>query len=295
MSQLSNLGYAIFRVSDLQKWKTFAVDIIGFQVARRDDQRVLPLRMDELEQRIVLEQGDGDDLIAAGWELESEEALETYVRELRARGAKVEEGGRELAAQRKVAQLYVLADPNGFQHEFFYGPALAPSSHPFQSTLIPHGFKTGPLGLGHILPAARDYDQSYAFYTNLLGLKLSDHIVTEVAPGHWVRATFFHAASGRHHSLATAAIPNQPRVLNHFMVEVNDMNDVGLAYERCLAANVPVVRTLGHHPNDQMFSFYVQTPSGFAVEIGWNGVVIDDAVWVPTTYPHFSDWGHKHG
>ena len=71
------------------------------------------------------------------------------------------------------------------------------------------------------------------------------------------------------------------------------MDDVGLAYDRALRARVRIVLTLGRHPNDRMFSFYVQTHSGFALEYGHGGIVIDDATWKVVNYSKMSDWGHK--
>ena len=52
--------------------------------------------------------------------------------------------------------------------------------------------------------------------------------------------------------------------IQHFMTEVNDPQDVGVAWDRVVRRGLaPVVLTLGVHPNDEMFSFYVRTPSGF--------------------------------
>jgi hypothetical protein len=43
-----------------------------------------------------------------------------------------------------------------------------------------------------------------------------------------------------------------------------------------------------------MFSFYVVTPSGFMIEYGYGGLVIDDRDWEVRSYPQLSDWGHAH-
>jgi len=106
--------------------------------------------------------------------------------------------------------------------------------------------------------------------------------------------TFMHTKTGRHHSLATGKVPGEKR-LGHLMVQVKDMNDVGLAYDRCVAAGLPIIMHLGHHPNDQMFSFYVRSPSGFAIEYGHGGIVVDDATWKVVTHTRLSDWGHRRG
>lgn len=293
MAEITNLGYAVFGVSDLARWEQFAVDLLGLQVGHREPGKLLTLRMDEYEQRIVLEQGAEDDVRVAGWELSSIDELEAYVAQLRANGAAVEACSAEKALARRVERLYSLADPNGFHHEFYFGPAIATMTKPFNSPLmVGRGFNTGPLGIGHLLPRSIDYKVSVDFYTKVLGLKISDYIREEMAPGIVADATFMHTSTGRHHSLATAAIPGN-KILNHLMIEVQDMDDVGLAYDRCVKAGYPMVLELGHHPNDKMFSFYVETPSGFAIEYGWGGIVIDESKWRVISYTKMSDWGHK--
>lgn len=292
MAELSNIGYAVFGVSDLDVWEDFAVNIAGMQVGRKTDSG-MTLRLDDHEQRILLEKSAEDDLLAAGWELDTEEELEDYVARLKKVGVAVVEGDRELARRRCVERIFVCDDPIGFKHEFFFGPGIAPISNPFRSKVLQGpGFVTGRLGFGHLLPGAKNYPESVSFFRDKLGLRISDYIREEVAPGFVVDATFFHAATGRHHSIATAQIPG-PKRLNHFMVQVQDMDDVGLAYDRVLKAGLPIVLTLGHHPNDRMFSFYVQTPSGFAMEFGYGGIVIDDDNWKIVSYSQLSDWGHK--
>jgi len=294
MAVISNLGYAVFGVSDLARWEKFAVDLLGLQISRRDDGTLLALRMDEYEQRIMLEHGAEDDVRAAGWQLDTEETLEAFVARVRSLGVRVESGDGELARARRVEKVYVCSDPNGFRHEFYFGPAIATIANPFRSSAMTGpGFRTGPLGLGHLVPRSIDYKASVAFYRQVLGLKVSDHVREEVAPGILADITFMHAATGRHHSLATAAMPSQRKILNHLMVEVQDMNDVGLAYDRCVKAGCTMVMELGHHPNDGMFSFYVETPSGFAIEYGHGGIVVDDANWKVISYSKMSDWGHK--
>lgn len=290
---ISNLGYVVLGVKNLDAWADFARNLMGFQVGSHDDGNALMLRMDEHVQRIVLEKNSADDIQEAGWEFETEDELDRYAAQLRSSGVTVASSDRDYCARRRVEKLYYCQDPNGYRHAFYFGPAIAPMTDPFRSSVLRGaGFETGPLGLGHILTTADDYAASVAFYRSVLGLRLSDYIREERAPGIVVDATFMHTKSGRHHSLATAAIPG-PKRLNHLMVQVKEMDDVGLAYDRCIAAGVPMILHLGHHPNDQMFSFYVQAPSGFAIEYGYGGIVIDDATWKVVNYSKLSDWGHK--
>ncbi|WP_321951259.1 VOC family protein [Paraburkholderia bannensis] len=293
MSELSSLGYVVFSVSDLARWEGFAADILGLMPGRRSP-GMLGLRMDELAQRILLVEGHDDDLAAAGWQFDTRDDLNAYVEKLAARGIAVREGDSELAESRQAECLYVCDDPNGFTHEFFFGPTHAPISTPFHSPLLKGpGFETGRLGMGHILPVARNYAQSLEFYRNVLGLRVSDTIRdSHTVPGATVDATFFHTRTGRHHSLATMAMPF-PKRLHHVLVQVQDMDDVGMAYDRCVKAGLRIHAGLGHHPNDRMFSFYVETPSGFGLEYGYGGIVIDDNAWEVKNYSQLSDWGHR--
>jgi 3,4-dihydroxy-9,10-secoandrosta-1,3,5(10)-triene-9,17-dione 4,5-dioxygenase len=76
------------------------------------------------------------------------------------------------------------------------------------------------------------------------------------------------------------------------MVEVASLDDVGYALDRIGEHGFQLRRSLGKHTNDHMVSFYVVTPSGFSVEYGWGGRVIDDRTWTPTETRRGSFWGH---
>ena len=289
MSELKNLAYIVVAAGDLDAWRDYATNIAGMHLGQ-DEEDTLGLRIDDHPWRIRIERGVDDDMTAAGWDLGSEAALDGYVARLREKGVQVREGD---SATRCVAKLFTIDDPNGFAHEFFHGRTGIDSVAPMVSPVVRgSGFVTGDLGIGHILPVAKDYDQSVRWYQDVLGLRYSDRIRQEMAPGLYADATFFHTATCRHHSLATGAFPSSKR-LNHLMLEFADMSDVGAAFDRARAAEVPIVLELGHHPNDQMFSFYMRTPSGFGLELGYGGIIIDEASWEPKTYSQMSDWGHR--
>lgn len=297
MAEIKSLGYLGFRVLDLARWEQLAVDMLGLQVSGRNGDTSLSLRMDEHQQRIVLESGDEDDLVRVGWLFDTEKELEQYVQGLAKSGVTVTPCGEDIAAARCVERAYFCMDPNGLRHEFAFGPTYAPDTTPFVSKVMKGKFVAGRLGVGHIMAVAKNYAETVKFCHEILGLRISDYIrgPLETARGTFdVDATFFHTVTGRHHSMATAQIP-MPKKIHHMMVQVEDMDDVGLAYDRCLAAGFPMGMHLGHHPNDHMFSFYVQAPSGIFIEYGWGGVVIDDQVWEVRNYTQLSDWGHAHG
>ena len=289
MSEIARLGYLGFEVSGLAAWQAFATDVLGLEAGAPTAAGALPLRMDELERRILLHEGPGDDLAYAGWEVRDEPSLRALAGRLEAAGVAVREGSAADAAERGVATLLRCADPNGNAVELFVGPRVATA--PFRSSRLLSGFVTGDQGLGHLVLVTKSLRETDRFYRDLLGLRLSDRIQTRLGGVLPVEIVFLHA-NPRHHSLAFAEAP-LPKRMHHFMLEVGSLDDVGRAYDRCLDAGVPIAQTLGRHPNDRMVSFYARTPSGFDVEFGWGARTIDDATWQARVYGEISEWGHR--
>jgi len=287
----ASLGYFVVAARDLDAWRHFAEAVVGMQVMGSGPH--LALRLDAQAQRLLVESGTQDDLTAVGWAYDTEQQLDAAIAQARALGAQVVAGDAQLCAARGVERLAHLSDPDGIVHELHFGPAMAPMDAPFRSQVLQGAFVAGALGAGHYVAVARDKGRTEHFYRQVLGLRLSDYIRGEIAPGGPVLdATFLHARSGRHHSVAFACAPMTKHV-HHLMVEVDNRDDVGLARDRCRAAGIPIMMDLGSHPNDGMFSFYAVTPSGFGLEIGTGGVVIDDAHWQVRSYSRLSNWGHN--
>ena len=286
MSEIEALGYIGLEVSDLAAWRAFAEGQLGLQWVERADGTV-DLRIDTYASRVRLHEGSRDDLAYAGWEVRDAAALDRLAARLEGLGVAVTRPQDE-AADRRVHGLIRFPDPEGNVHEAFFGP-LQRTDAPFVS---PAGFtfKTGRQGLGHVVLSCRDKAAMMGFFQDVLGFRLSDHILTEVVPGRPLEISFLRC-NGRHHSLALAPVPI-PKKIVHLMVEVNSIDDVGRALHRCMAAGTHLTFTLGRHSNDNMLSFYPVTPSGFDVEFGWGGVEVDDESWHVLTHDRNSAWGH---
>ena len=293
MAAISSLGYFVIGATDLAAWETFAVDTIGLQAGQSTPGATLTLRMDDHEQRVLIEKSQQDDLVAVGWQLDTEQDLQDFVAQLKSQGVEVSAASPELLAARKVKRMYHCVCPNGIQHEFYAGAHRANTMNTFKSKVMKGSFVTGRLGVGHFVIVARDGQEALDFCTKVLGIKISDYIRGEVAPGKVLDATFYHTVTGRHHSVATALVPfPMEKRIHHIMFEMADMDDVGMANDRCIKMGYEITSSLGHHPNDQMFSFYVRTPSGFLLEVGSGGVVVDDDNWEIKSFSQLSDWGH---
>jgi extradiol dioxygenase len=70
-------------------------------------------------------------------------------------------------------------------------------------------------------------------------------------------------------------------------------SNVGRAYDRAEAHDVPISISLGRHLNDKAISCYVRNPSGFHLEIGCGGIEVGDD-WVPHDFGRPNEWGHHH-
>ena len=229
--------------------------------------------------------GERDGLAYLGWATAGPPAFETALARLAAQGVKVHVAAPSLTAERDVAALAWFVDPLGFRHELSWGLRHRPSS--FHAARAMRGFVTGAGGLGHAVLLVPDQARAERFFSDALGLRLSDRIAT--ASG--LSASFMHC-NPRHHSLAFVGVPSMVG-FHHLMLEVVSLDDVGTARDRCVERNVPIVMDLGRHTNDHMTSFYMRTPSGFEIEYGWGGVLVDDAQWLAASYDSTSIWGHR--
>ncbi|EQB14252.1 hypothetical protein L288_01815 [Sphingobium quisquiliarum P25] len=296
---VKSLGYVVIEARDLDAWRDFACNIAGLMPAQSDREDVALFRMDDRPFRLWVQKGDRDAFVAPAWEFASREDFESALARLEAAGRPVERAGVMEARARQVTELARSSDPCGHAMELFYGRFY--DYAPFVSPAAVSRFVTGDngdMGMGHVVLTAPNFDETHAFYKDVLGFRDTDLGRFYLGGGGpddpGVGFAFMHC-NARHHSLALGQLPESPNGAVHMMLEVGSLEDVGRAYDRVLKSKgkVPLSATLGRHVNDKMTSFYMQTPGGFDIEYGWNGMVIDPASWVPTTSLGVSDWGHK--
>lgn len=293
MREIRQLGYVGMDVSDIDAWETFATGVLGMQATPRSGaDSPLHLRMDDYERRISLHPSDRDDVRYLGLEVAEAAALEVVRERLEDAGAGVEVATAKEAAASFALGLLRTADPDGTPIEIYYGPRVRPEDR-FQSPRPISGFLAGDLGFGHVVLAVGDIERSVGFYRDVIGFRISDFVTFEPVPGFEVTITFFRC-NPRHHSLALVHAP-LPTRLNHLMVELQSLDDVGRAYDLCRDRAIPIAMDLGRHTNDQMVSFYAQSPSGFQIEYGWGGLHVDDETWRVQTHRAASIWGHRSG
>lgn len=291
---VTQLGYVGFGVSDLEAWRDFAGSVLGLQESGVSDDGSVFLRNDQYHRRIELRPTGEDDVIFAGWEVKDADALSLMADQVRTVGIDVVEGSPEECARRLVMGLIKFNDPDGLAVEVYYGGFV--DHRPFVSPRGVQGFNAGGLGFGHLLLSIADPEAYVRFYTQVMGARISDYVMLG-AGGGGMKATFMHV-NPRHHSLAIAprrpAQPDQaaPKRMNHFMLEVRNIDDVGAALGLFQQRGIPT-GALGRHTNDRMISFYGNTPSGFNVEYGFGGRLIEnEESWEVQQHRAISIWGH---
>lgn len=276
------LGYLGIGSDALDDWSRFATRWLGMQAVEHGAV-CRTFRMDDWKQRLVIDRELRQGQRYVGWAVADAAALDQLAARLDQAFVAVRWEPRALADQRRVAALISFADPAGNRLEAFYGPETA--NEPFRPGRAISGFRTGPLGMGHVVLAVPRVDLVLPFYRDLLGFRISDFIRRPVT-------AYFLRVNPRHHSLALFETGRAS--LHHLMVELHSLDDVGQGYDVALAEPDRVAATLGRHPNDLVASFYVRSPSDFLVECGWGGREVDDATWQPVEMSTAESlWGHK--
>jgi len=292
---IKSLGYVGVSSALTDDWRAFASGVMGLQDvsdALGAQAGELYFKMDYHPYRLFVERGDAEGLAVCGWETNNESSLNDVATALEKAGVPFTWGDNTLIAKRRVQNLLSFTDPSGNCHEVYWG--VVSDFRRFVSPVGVREFITGDQGLGHIVLPAPAFDDTVAFFRDILGFGLSDlmNIRFTPDPDEPAKRLWFMHCNRRHHSLAFFEMPHSAGCI-HIMTEVGNIDEVGLGEDRRIAAGVKLSGTLGRHANDHMVSFYMRSPSGFDVEYGAEGRTVED--WdqyevFESTVPSF--WGH---
>jgi 2,3-dihydroxybiphenyl 1,2-dioxygenase len=281
------LAYVGIEVPEPASLDAFFGEVIG--LVPGDDPHTW--RNDGKAQRVIVRQGSANDAAFVGVEAADDGAFERTIARLDGAGFETTEADAGDASARKVERLARTTAPWGVSVELVRGLATAPA--PFASALMPGGFLTHGVGFGHAVFATPEFDESHRFLVDGLGLSQSDWLEMELAAGIQLEVRFYHC-NARHHSVALAKAPFAlPQTLHHLMFETNERDDVGAAFDRVWATDLAIPNGLGRHDNDGMFSFYVQSPAGFQVEVGHGAKLVGTDWDGNRRYDRISSWGHQ--
>ncbi|MFL5089531.1 MAG: VOC family protein, partial [Xanthobacteraceae bacterium] len=165
-------------------------------------------------------------------------------RELAQHGIKSE---RRSGVSPGIAEAIVFADPKGTLIEIFSDYAFAAEDR------TPAGIV--PLKLGHVAYRVKDVQQVVAFYTDVLGFRVSD----------WRDDTFaFLRCSPDHHSV-NFVFDETPQ-LHHIAFEVKDWPEIQRAAEWLAKNDIPLVWGPGRHIIGHNIAIYHRNPDKVRVE-----------------------------
>jgi 3,4-dihydroxy-9,10-secoandrosta-1,3,5(10)-triene-9,17-dione 4,5-dioxygenase len=274
-----SLGYVRLNATDLDKWRVFGEDFLGLMRVDGNDPDSLYFRIDDLPPRLVVSPAAESGLAALGFEVLNERDLAQIVAAVEHEGVKVTAGTADECEERRVTGFAKFLDPGGNPVELFYGAVL--DHVKVRTPLLNGGFVTGDQGMGHVIVTAEDTKAEFDFYQRVLGF----------IERNTMGSTYFLGCNPRHHTFGIT--PRRgPGALVHIMVEVDSLDDVGLALDRAAALDIPMMSSLGKHTNDRMVSFYVYSPERYAIEFGWDGLRVEHE---EPTYEitEGAFWGHK--
>ena len=286
------LAYLGIEVPDPATLTPFFGDVIGLVPGENGrPPGTVTWRNDGKAHRLIIQPGPANDGVFMGFEAVDGAAFDGVADRLVHLGYEITEAPNANTIGRGVTRMANTTAPWGVEVELVQG--LQEATTPFASELMPGGFSTKGVGFGHAVFATTALDKSHEFLVEGLGFAQSDWLETEIAGGIKLEVHFYHC-NRRHHTIALVKAPFElPQKLHHVMVETNERDDVGAAFDRAWDSDLAIANGLGRHDNDGMFSFYVTSPAGFLVEVGHGARVITEPWDDNRRYDRISAWGHQ--
>lgn len=244
------LAYVALNVTDLVRSREFYEKTVGFQYSGGEGDCAF-FRCSSDHHNLVLYRSTNPGLRQIGWELEDGDVLAAAYGCLKASGLDVQWLSAPGSAALHLDDAFFLIDPTtGVRHDFFSTMSEF-AVDPFIPTVA------NILRLGHVVLKAEQYEEAIDFALKSLNFRLSDSVRDKV--------TFMRPfPSPFHHGVAY--IKSERTLLHHVNFMVDTIDDVGRAFSRLQAANVPIVYGPGRHPPSDSIFLYFLDPDGLTVE-----------------------------
>jgi catechol 2,3-dioxygenase-like lactoylglutathione lyase family enzyme len=243
MIQVRRLGHATLTTPDIDRAIVYYQEIVGLTLIDRDkDRAVLASRLG-LE-AIALEYGEPNVLSGLSFQVAPETDLADVARAVGKAGIATE---RRSTISPGIADAVVFRDPKGTLIEIFAGYTFAPEDR------RPAGIAT--LKLGHVAYRVPDVKAIVAFYTQVLGFRVSD----------WRDETFAFLRCGPDHHAINFVVDPVPQ-LHHIAFEVKDWAEIQRACEWLAKNNIHLVWGPGRHIIGHNIAVYHRNADKMRVE-----------------------------
>ncbi|CAB3788771.1 Biphenyl-2,3-diol 1,2-dioxygenase [Paraburkholderia caffeinitolerans] len=278
---INALSYIVVQTPHMQAWVDQVTNHIGMQVEVLEAGKTMRIRADQKIQRFVVTATSGEPTMGMGFEVPDASTMQACMKALDAAGYTTTPGTAEEIEFRGVQDMVHFVDNDGLRLEIAYG--LKDASTEFKPGRPIGGFRTGKMGLGHVALITEHFEALSNLYRNVLGMNLTDYTYKPF------KVEFLHC-NPRHHTIGIAHT-GQPAKIYHLMLEYNDFDDVGRAYDMALPNPDSIGVTLGRHINDHATSFYLKNPDGWMFELGWATRTVGPD-WEAEELKGMSLWGH---
>jgi 2,3-dihydroxy-p-cumate/2,3-dihydroxybenzoate 3,4-dioxygenase len=250
MPRYRRLGYVALNVSDLARARTFYESQLGLQPSGEGPAGELFFRCGFAHHDIALYHSAEPGLKRVGFELEGEGAVEAAAKSLAADGLDVVEVAAEDCAALHQGRTFRIVEPyTGATFEYF--AAMREFSEPF----VPRLAKIQRIG--HVVLKVPDFAEACAFYTRVLGFRVSDLIDGA--------ACFMRCHPNPYHH-GVALIKATAPQLHHVNFMVSEIDDIGRAISRFAKSDVRIVYGPGRHPPSGSVFLYFLEPDGITLE-----------------------------
>ncbi len=191
-----------------------------------------------------------------------------------------------------------LRDPDGNAVQLVTAGKVSPNEPALRAPAVPHPRDRGaaparsqagrvhPRRLSHVLLFSSDVPRSVKFYSDALGLRLSDRSGDIIA--------FMHGAhSSDHHMLAFAK--SEGPGYHHSSWDVASIDDIGLGMQHMVGCGYLRGWGIGRHVIGSNYFYYVQDPWGSFAEYSYDiDFIAADVDWPAADHPpedSFYVWG----
>jgi catechol 2,3-dioxygenase-like lactoylglutathione lyase family enzyme len=243
MLRAERLGFISLNVADLEVSKEFFTKAVHLDVSEEKD-GVIYLRGGFNHHWIKIQQSDKPGLERVGIEVKDRETLDTFEQRLREHGVEIEVAdGLE---SERVSRYIKFDDPSGNPLELYtdmVSMAVPPS--PNQVSI---------LDIQHIVLLQADFDIAHDFYTNVLGMRVSDYFERSTA--------FMHFRNGWHHGIGIGGgrPVEQGKGLSHICFVPPGLEDTMRVRAGVKKLGLQITNDLLKHGPSGSIGFYFQGP-----------------------------------